>query len=650
MKLQFPIPRHLLQASGKRVAQALLDTLPHDQPLPAGAPSKPAPPVPTRIFDLLTHQISQYPQPDALASKVNGEWRKYSAQEIANTVRALAAGLHAAGVRPGDLIANSTETNRPEWNFIDLAVLSLGAVHVPIYPTLTSEEVHYILEDSGSKLVFVSTEALRAKVATVIDRLPALQAIYTYDSSSSDTCAAACSWHGLRLAGETLLSEHPAETNRALDEIAAAVRPEDLATLIYTSGTTGQPKGVMLSHTNLVSNCMAIVPLIHAVPGERTISFLPLCHIFERTLTNAYLYSGMPVYYAESLDRIGENMREIRPRFFAAVPRILEKVFERIMARGNALNGRRKQLFFWALELAERIDPEAPIPMADHVRLAAADQLVFSKWRAALGGRVNGIVCGSAALNPRLARIFWNAGVKVYEGYGPTEAAPVITSNHREHGAHRIGTVGQVIEGGEVKIAEDGEILYRGPNVMLGYYHRPDLTAETVDSDGYLHTGDVGEFVEGEDGVRFLRITDRKKEIFKTSGGKYIAPQPLENRLKESPYVAQAMVVGEYQKFPGALIVPNFTAVRTHLGAHEPLPAADADLVREPAVHALIASEVKRLNADFAQYAQVKDFRLLAQEWTADSGELTPTQKLKRREIVKKFAGEIASLYSVVSR
>ena len=645
MKLQFPISKAIAPLAAKR-ARPEADATATDQARTSVVPGSPAP-VPTRVFDLLTHQIAHHPQPDALARKVDGQWRQYSAQEIAVTVRALAAGLHAIGVRPGDRVANSTETNRPEWNFIDLATLSLGAVHVPIYPTLTAEEFHYILEDAGAKLIFVSTEALRAKVASVRPRLPALESIYTYDPDGGDTPD--CCWEGLHLAGETLLREQPAETNARLDGLAAAVRPEDLATLIYTSGTTGQPKGVMLSHANLVSNCLVIVPLIHAAPGERTISFLPLCHIFERTLINAYLYIGMPVYYAESLDSIGENMREIRPRFFAAVPRILEKVFERIMARGNALVGRRKQLFFWALELAERIDPEAPIGMADHVRLAAADQLVFSKWRAALGGRVDGIVCGSAALNPRLARIFWNVGVKVYEGYGPTEAAPVITTNHKAEGSHHIGTVGKVVEGGEVKLAEDGEILYRGPNVMLGYYHRPDLTAETVDSEGFLHTGDVGEFVE-LDGGQFLRITDRKKEIFKTSGGKYIAPQPLENRLRESPHIAQVMVVGEYQKFPGALIVPNFVAVREHLRGHEALPETDEELARHPAVRELIAGEVARLNAGFAPYAQVKDFRLLAQEWTTATGELTPTQKLKRREILKKFAGEIESLYAAAGR
>ncbi len=409
MKLQFPVSRNF----------GLKAFLGDERRLPPSAPVEPA--TATRVFDLFKHQLTHHPQPDALARKVDGKWRKYAAQEIADTVHALAAGLHAAGVRAGDRIANSAETNRPVWNFIDLAVLSLGAVHVPIYPTLTPEEFHFILEDSGAKFIFVSTEALCAKIEEIKDRLPALEAIYTYDPSEDIKSDVRC-WTELHVTGQARLGDQP-ETAAMLDDLAAAVQPGDLATLIYTSGTTGQPKGVMLSHANLVSNCLAIVPLIEANPGERTISFLPLCHIFERTLTNAYLYIGMPVYYAESLERIGENMREIRPRFFAAVPRILEKVFERIMARGNELKGRRRELFFWSLHLAERIDPEAPISMPDQLRLATADRLVFSKWRAALGGQVEGIVCGSAALNPRLARIFWNAGVKVYEGYGPTEAA-----------------------------------------------------------------------------------------------------------------------------------------------------------------------------------------------------------------------------------
>ena len=628
-------------------------------PRPAAAPTVAAPPAPTRIFDLIAHQLAHFPKPDALAHKIAGKWKKFSTRQIVETARALAAGLHAAGVRPGDRIANLTETNRAEWNIIDLAVLQLGAVHVPIYPTLTPEECRFILDDAGAKLVFVSSEALHAKISGIAGQLPALENIYLYRRPARTAGSAitpARVWTELRDQGARLLLGDPAFA-REIDALAAAVRPETLATLIYTSGTTGQPKGVMLSHANLVSNCLAIVPLIGGSPAERAISFLPLCHIFERTLTNAYLYLGMSVYYAESLERIGDNMREVHPNFFAIVPRILEKIYERIIARGSALTGQRRKLFFWALDLAERIDPEKPetTTLSDRMQLALADKLVFSKWRAALGGRVNSIVCGSAALNPKLARVFWNAGVRVYEGYGPTEAAPVVTTNHSSAGHHRIGTVGPVVAGGEIRLAPDGEILYRGPNVMLGYYHRPDLTAEAVDAEGFLHTGDVGEFVEGLDGLKFLRITDRKKEIFKTSGGKYIAPQPVENHLKESPLIAQAMVVGEYRKFPGALIVPNFELVRERLAsavseAGEPLPVSDVELAGLPTVRRLIGEEIAKINATLAQYAQIKNFQVLGAEWTAAGGELTPTQKLKRREIVKKFAAEIESIYAEAGR
>ncbi len=619
-------------------------------PLPTrNAPLKPirrvkpvkAHPEPTRVFDLLAHQLACFPKPDALAHKVAGRWKRYSTRQIVETARALAAGLHAAGVRPGDRVANIAETNRTEWNIIDLAILRLGAVHVPIYPTLTPEECRFILDDAGVRLLFVSSDALHAKIAGICGDLPALENVYLYQRSVG---LDAPIWTELRNDGARRLLADPAFA-REIDSLAAAVRPEDLATLIYTSGTTGQPKGVMLSHANLVSNAMAIVPLIGGSPGERAISFLPLCHIFERTLTNAYFYLGMSVYYAESLERVGDNMREVHPNFFAVVPRVLEKIYERIIARGKALKGRRRQLFFWALDLAERIDPENPekSTLSERMQLKLADKLVFSKWREALGGRVDSIVCGSAALNPKLAKVFWNAGVRVYEGYGPTEAAPVVTTNSAQAGHHRIGTVGSVIAGGEIRLASDGEILYRGPNVMLGYYHRPDLTAEAVDAEGFLHTGDVGEFVEGLDGLRFLRITDRKKEIFKTSGGKYIAPQPIENKLKESPLIAQAMVVGEYRKFPGALVVPNFPVVRERLALPD---VQEKELAKLPAAHALIAGEIERTNQDLAQYARIKNFVLLGAEWTTDGGELTPTQKLKRREILKKYAAEVESIYA----
>ena len=613
-------------------------------------------PKPARVFDLIAHQLSCFPKPDALAHKVGGRWKRFSTRQIVETARALAAGLHASGIRPGDRVANITETNRTEWNIIDLAILQLGAVHVPIYPTLTAEECRFILNDAGARLAFVSSDALHAKIAGIRDELPTLEDIYLYQRPASDGPAAGGHvWTQLRDQGARLLLSDPVFAHE-IDALADAVKAEDLATLIYTSGTTGQPKGVMLSHANLVSNALAIVPLIGGTPTERAISFLPLCHIFERTLTNAYLYLGMSVYYAESLERVGDNMREVHPNFFAVVPRILEKIYERIIARGNALTGRRRTLFFWALDLAERIDPEHPenSTLSERMQLKLADKLVFSKWREALGGRVDSIVCGSAALNPKLAKVFWNAGVRVYEGYGPTEAAPVVTTNSSEAGHHRIGTVGTVIAGGEIRLAPDGEILYRGPNVMLGYYHRPDLTAEALDAEGFLHTGDVGEFVEGLDGLRFLRITDRKKEIFKTSGGKYIAPQPIENKLKESLLIAQAMVVGEYRKFPGALIVPNFGAIRDRLtvwaspeeSTHRTLPETDAELMKSPRVRSLIAGEIESINKDLAQFARIKNFALLGAEWTTAGGELTPTQKLKRREILKKYAVEMEGIYA----
>ncbi len=530
-------------------------------------------------------------------------------------------------------------TNRCEWNFVDMAVMRLGAVHVPIYPTITADEFRFILEDSGAKMIFASAPAPAETVTPVARELPALSGgVFSLD----DNALGLPLWSTLRDRGAEVLRSQPA-LGPEIDALAAAVKPSDLATLIYTSGTTGKPKGVMLSHANLVSNCLASTSPIGVQPGERTLSFLPLCHIFERTAVNVYLYAGVGVYYAQDLTTLAADLREVRPHFFTAVPRLLEKVYEGIVGKGKQLTGLKRKLFVMALDLAHRVDPEsdAPLPFGDRLRKLLADKLIFSKWREAFGGQVRAIVSGSAALNPKLARAFWNAGLPIYEGYGPTEAAPVISANRREPGNHKIGTVGLVIPGGEVKLAEDGEILYRGPNVMMGYYRRPDLTAETVDSEGYLHTGDVGEWLELK-GVKFLRITDRKKEMFKTSGGKYIAPQPMENKLKESPLIGQAMVIGEYRKFPGALIVPNFAALREKLGG----AMSDAELARSAEARKLIEVEIKQLNLDLARYAQIKNFALLDAEWTPAAGELTPTMKLKRREIMKRHAARVEEVYA----
>ncbi len=604
------------------------------EPLPSGSfMSSPLSTTPTRVFDLFAYQQTHYPKPDALAYKVNGTWVKFSTDQVLSIVESLACGLQLAGIRPGDKIANVTDNNRPEWNFVDLAILTIGAVHVPIYPNASADDYRFILSDAGPSLVFVSNQRLLELIRPLAAEVPDIRGIYTYDE-----VAGAESWKKLEAAGKEALQD--SSVKEKLIQARAAVKPEDLATLIYTSGTTGQPKGVMLSHVNLVSNAMAAAEILRPCGHERALSFLPLCHIYERTVVNMYACVGTSIYYAESLDAIAQNLREVKPDTFSTVPRLLEKIYERILARGEQLSGLQRRIFFWALNLGLNFDPDAPCPWPKRLQLAVADFLVFRKWREAFGGHVTGIISGSAALPPRLARVFWAAGISVWEGYGPTEAAPVVAVNRPKTSLHKLGTVGPVIPGGELKIADDGEILYRGPNVMMGYYRRPDLTKEAIDSEGWLHTGDVGEL----DGP-FLKITDRKKEIFKTSGGKYIAPQQVENQLKQSRFIAQCIVVGENHKFPAALIVPQFDAVRSWLAAQGETIEDPAEIVKQPKVTELIQGEIDRSNQDFGRYSQVKKFALLAEEWTIGSGELTPTLKLKRKQILKKHASEIATLY-----
>jgi long-chain acyl-CoA synthetase len=589
---------------------------------------------PSRVFDLLPYQQSNFPKADAFAYKIGGIWKKFSTSESIEIIDQLAWGLHLRGVRPGDRVASVSDNNRPEWNFLDNAILSLGAVHVPIYPNIAPVEYEFILKDSGASLIFCSSRRLYELLGPVTETLPSIKEMYTFDPISG-----AKSWRELVSAGHEVLEQE--ELRNQLAGFRAAVRPSDLAVLIYTSGTTGVPKGVMLSHHNLVTNCITSAGILRNTPHQRALSFLPLCHIYERTVINIYIYSGTSVYYAENLDQIGQNLREVQPQVFSAVPRIIEKIYEKILARGEQLSGIRRSIFFWAVNLGLNYDPDGKVPWYQRLQLLLADRLVFKRWRESVGGNIRGIISGSAALQPRLARLFWAAGIPIYEGYGPTEAAPVIAVNQPHTHLHRVGTVGPVIPGGEIKLAEDGEILYRGPNVMLGYYHRPDLTEETIDSDGWLHTGDVGEF----DGP-FLKITDRKKEIFKTSGGKYIAPQQIENRLKESKFVSQCMVIGENRKFPSALIVPAFEALKSWMES-EGLPEMPAaELVKDPRVNVLYAGEIERCNQHFGRYSQIKKFALLPEEWTIAGGELTPTLKIKRKNTLHKYAAEVEALYS----
>lgn len=584
---------------------------------------------PTRVFDLPARQLALFPRADALSYKVGGDWKKFSTQEVVDFSDAVALGLYALGVRKGESIATISENNRPEWNFIDTGMLSLGAVHVPVYHTLTAEDYKYIFNDAGVKLIFVSSEALYSLVCSIAADIPTLQGVYTFDE-----VAGARNW-------KELIESSKKQNAAVLDGLKAAVQPGDLATLIYTSGTTGTPKGVMLSHKNLLSNCLVCADLMRSTANETALSFLPLCHIFERLMVNLYLYSGTAIYYAQSLTTVADDLKEVRPNLFATVPRLLEKIYDKIQTRGFALHGLKKTLFFWALELGLRYTPDVPQGIWFNTQLWLANKLVFTKWREALGGNVRAIVSGGAALQPRLARVFWAAGIRVYEGYGLSESSPVISVNVPVDGENKIGTIGPVISGGEVKIANDGEILYKGDNVMLGYYKRPDLTAETIDADGWLHTGDIGEF-EG----KFLKITDRKKEIFKTSGGKFIAPQVLENKLKESRYIEQVMVVGENRNFPAALIVPNFTNLKARFEHQGLTVGTHTELAHHPETLALIEREVSVANENFAHYMQVKKFSLLEREWTVATGELTATLKCKRKKILITSNALIESMYA----
>ncbi|BDQ12510.1 AMP-dependent synthetase/ligase [Sediminibacterium sp. TEGAF015] len=590
-----------------------------------------------RLFDAIQHQLDHFPKQDMLSAKINGEWKKYSTAEVADTVNRLSAGLLSLGVRANDFSPEGSDkiaiisNNRPEWVFTDLAVQQIGAILVPVYPTTNPNELTFILNDAAVKYIFVSNEELLSKVNSIVDKVPSLQGMYTFD-----TIAGAKHWSEVtQLATSSLLTD--------VDRIKASVPVDHLATIIYTSGTTGTPKGVMLSHSNIYNNVQfskKSFPFNDA-PESKVLSFLPLNHIFEKTCTYIYLYSGISIYYAESLDTIGDNLKEIKPNGFTTVPRLLEKVFEKIMAKGNELTGTKRKLFFWAVDLAEKYDNRVSGGLWYNIQLAIANKLIFSKWREALGGNISFIITGGAACQVKLLRIFNAAGVPVYEGYGPTENSPVICVNRQEKGGTKFGTVGPAIDGIQVKLAEDGEILVTGPCVMKGYYKRPDLTAETV-VDGWLLTGDIGIWDEN----KFLKITDRKKELFKTSGGKYVAPQPIENKLKESPFVEQVMVVGSERKFVGALIVPSFATLKEWMREKNIPFTTNEDVIHHPKVLELYRELVESFNKFFNHVEQIKKFELLPNEWTVDTGEMTPKLSLKRKVVNEKFKDAIERIYA----
>lgn len=589
-----------------------------------------------RLFDCLDHQLTHFPKKDMLAAKENGEWVSYATTEAVEIINRFSAGLLKLGVSGNDMTPDGSDkiaiisNNRPEWLFADMAVQQLGAILVPVYPTTNPLELEFILNDAAVKYIFVSNDELLTKIKAILPKIPGIKNVYSFDKLDG-----AAHWTEVTaLADETSLQQVAA--------IKQTIPVSHLATIIYTSGTTGTPKGVMLSHKNIYCNVALSKESFpfNDAPETRVLSFLPLNHIFEKTCSYIYLFSGISIYYAESLETIGDNLREIKPNGFTTVPRLLEKVFERIMAKGNELTGVKRKLFFWAVSVAEKYDNRKPGSVWYRLQLALANKLIFNKWREALGGNVSFIVTGGAACQVKLLRIFNAAKVPVFEGYGPTENSPVICVNRQESGGTKFGTVGPVINGIEVKLAEDGEICVKGPCVMEGYYKRPDLTAETV-IDGWLHTGDIGVWEE----EKFLKITDRKKELFKTSGGKYVAPQPIENRLKENPFIEQVMVVGAERKFVGALIVPAFHTLRDWIKEKGITETTNEELIRNPKVLDLYRGLVENLNQYFNHVEQIKKFELLPQEWTIETGEMTPKMSLKRKVVMEKFRDAIDRIY-----
>ena len=581
-----------------------------------------------RIFDLHYHQLKNFPKNDALTSKINGKWVTTSTQSMIDQASEFASGLLELGLQPKDkvgLISN----NRPEWHIADLGILMAGMINVPIYPTITEEDYEYILNNAEVKICLVSDEELNSKVSSIKDKVLSLTEIYSFDKLGN------CKhWSEIKTLGS-------GKNEKRIEEIKTSVKEDDLATLIYTSGTTGRPKGVMLSHKNLVSNAVASRERLPVGSDSKSLSFLPLCHVYERMVCYLYIYTGTSIYYAESLETIGDNLREVQPQVFTAVPRLLEKVYDKIVAKGADLTGIKKALFFWALALGQKYEVNGKNGAWYEFQLKLANKIIFNKWREALGGNAKAVASGAAALQPRLARVFLAAQIPVMEGYGLTETSPVLAVNEQDNDGVRIGTVGRPLANVKIKIAEDGEILAKGPNVMLGYYKNEEATKEVFTSDGWFKTGDIGEMYEGE----YLKITGRKKETFKTSGGKYVAPQVLENKMKESSFIEQIMVIGESEKHPAAIIQPSFDFLKEWCRRKEITYTTDQEMVKNQKVYDRIMQDVEEFNEGFAQYERVKKIILAGSVWGIDTGEMTPTMKVKRRIIMDTYRNEIEHCY-----
>jgi long-chain acyl-CoA synthetase len=586
----------------------------------------------TRLFDFAYHQLENFPIADALTTKKDGVWHKTSSQEYVNKANAISRALVKMGVQKNDKIAIISSSNRTEWHIMDVGILQVGAQDVPIYPTISETDYEYILNHCGAQYCFVSDQVVLDKIKKIKKNVPFLKEVYSFDQIEG--CK---NWSELLELGKSTDNQDVVEDRKA------SVGNVDLATIIYTSGTTGRPKGVMLSHNNIVSNVLDSAERCPFGNGNfRAISFLPICHIYERMVTYIYQFTSTAIYFGESLEKVGENIKEVKPNVMTGVPRLIEKVYEKIIAKGTALTGIKKSLFFWAVEIGNKYEPYGANGWWYEKKLALARKLIFSKWKEGLGGNLELIMSGSAALQPRLARIFTAANINIMEGYGLSETSPVISVNDMRNGGFRIGTVGRIIRNVEVKIAEDGEILCKGPNVMMGYYKDETQTAEVL-RDGFFHTGDIG--VIDADG--FLKITDRKKEMFKTSGGKYIAPQMLENAIKQSRFVEQAMVIGDGQKMPAAFIQPNFDFIREWATIHKiNVGSTNAEIAENVEVKNRIDIEIETSNKNFGNWEQIKRTELTPDIWSIENGHLTPTMKLKRKAVMAMYQNLFDKIYN----
>ncbi|MBO4645646.1 MAG: long-chain fatty acid--CoA ligase [Bacteroidales bacterium] len=582
----------------------------------------------TRIFDILPHYAIHFPREDALCGKENGIWRQYSTKQYITTVNNISYGLMQLGVKKGDKIA-SISSGRPEWNFLDMGIMQIGAIHVPIYPTISENDYKYILHHADVKMVFVSGWDILRKIENILSEIPQLKDnVYTFRNL-----------RGYRHLNEVIELGAANPSPQYLSEIQERITPDDVMTIIYTSGTTGTMKGVQLTHRNIINNFKAILPIVPVHSQTRVLSYLPLCHVYERMMIYAWQYLGLPIYYAESIGTIADNLKEVQPTILTTVPRLLEKFYDRFIAQGRKLPKKQKKIFFWANDIACQYEFESSKKYQRKLNLAR--KLVLNKFKEALGGKLEVIVSGGAAIQPRLSRIFWAAGISIIEGYGLTETSPVIAVSSFFRNGSKFGTVGQPLPGVEVKIAEDGEILTRGACVTPGYYKADDLTRESIDNEGWFHTGDIGEFEpEGQ-----LKITGRKKEMFKTAFGKYIVPTHVESKFNEDSLIDNIMVIGENKKFAAALIVPNFADLRSWCARKEIPYTTNEEMIKHPMVLKKYKKVADQCNAQLGETERVMKFELIGYEWSVATGELTATLKLKRKFITEKFSEQIEKLF-----